>query len=107
MEALKEVLAKEHGRAKKSTETFYLHEMLAGFRLEDVPHYCKTRQMKQVKHDFYKPKPVFATFVKDTPEILAQCMNADKKLLRMEKFMDENDDATIVDKHVSNNYYVM
>ena len=51
-----------------------------------------------------KPKPVFATFVKDTPEILAQCMNADKKLLRMEKFMDENDDVTIVDKHVSNNY---
>ena len=53
--------------------------MLAGFRLDDVPHYCKTRQVKEVKHDFYKPKPVFSTFVKDTPEILAQCMNADKR----------------------------
>ena len=78
--------------------------MLAGFRLEDVPHYCKTRNMKQIHKDFYKPKPVFSTFVKDTPEILAQCLNADKRLLRMEKIMDANDDATIVDKHISNQY---
>ena len=79
IEAIQDKIAKEHGKAKRSTETFYLHEMLAGFRLDDVPHYCKTRQVKEVKHDFYKPKPVFSTFVKDTPEILAQCMNADKR----------------------------
>ena len=102
---MREKIAKEHGKAKKSTETFYLHEMLAGFRLDDVPHYCKTRQVKEVKHDFYKPKPVFSTFVKDTPEILAQCMNADKRQLKLERIMeDDNDNVAIVEKHIANHY---
>ena len=29
------------GAGKKSEETFYVHEMLAGFRVDDVPMYCK------------------------------------------------------------------
>lgn len=82
--------------------------MLAGFRLEDVPHYCKTRQVKTVEHDFYKPKPVFATFVKDTPEILAQCMNADKKQLKLDRILeDQHDEVAVVDKHIGINYQVM
>lgn len=29
------------GLGAKARETFYVHEMLAGFRTDDVPHFCK------------------------------------------------------------------
>ena len=66
--------------------------MLASFRTDDVPMYCKQRAVRQVLHDFYKPKPVFAAFVKDTPEIMASCMAHDQRLIRLEKIVDGHAD---------------
>ena len=47
------------GQGKKSQESFYVHEMLATFRTDDIPMYCKLHRVHQEQHDFYKPKPVF------------------------------------------------
>ena len=108
LEEMRAKIAKQKGLGKKADETFYVHEMLAGFRTDDVPPFCKTRSVRQVLHDFYKPKPVFKNFVKDTPEILASCMNNDARLLRIDKICEGRaDEEKIIDKQVRINYQVI
>ena len=98
-EEMRKKIAAQKGLGKKATDTFYVHEMLAGFRTDDVPPYCKSRSVRQVLHDFYKPKPVFKAFVKDTPEILASCMSHDARLLRLDKICEGRaDEEKIIDK---------
>ena len=99
MEAMRAKIAAQKGLGKKSEETFYVHEMLAGFRTDEVPPYCKSRSVRQVLHDYYKPKPVFKQFVKDTPEILAACMTNDARLLNIGKICEGRaEEEKIVDK---------
>ena len=108
MQGIRSKIAKQKGYGKKSEETFYLHEMLATFRVEEVPSYCKTRSVRQVLHDVYKPKPVFNKFIRDTPEIMTQCMNHDSKLLRIDKIVEgRQDEEKIIDKQVRINYQLI
>ena len=105
---MRKKIAEQKGLAKKSEQTFYIHEMLAGFRTDDVPAYCKTRSVRQVLHDFYKPKPVFKTFVSDTPEILAACMSHDARLLRIDRIVEgRQDEEKVIDKQIRINYQLI
>ena len=82
--------------------------MLASFRTDDVPVYCKQRSVRQVLHDFYKPKPVFSAFMKDTPEIMGQCMSYDQKHMRIEKIVDgRHDEEKVIVKQLTINYQLI
>jgi len=98
----------QKGLGKKSEATFYVHEMLASFRTDEIPVYCKQRQVTQVLHDFYKPKPVFSAFIKDTPEIMGQCMSHDQKLINVTKIVDgREEEEKVVVKQLAINYQLI
>ena len=56
---------------EKSQRTFYVHEMLASGRSEDVPMFYKRRSLHKEYHAVYTKKPVFKEFIKDTPLVLS------------------------------------
>ena len=82
--------------------------MLASFRPDDIPVFVKKRNVKKHTHDFYKPKPVFKNFVRDTPEIMAACISHDARLMRIDKICEGRvDEEKVIDKQVRINYQVI
>ena len=82
--------------------------MLAGFRTDEVPVYFKQRQVNKVQYDFYKPKPVFKNFVRDTPEIMAACMSNDSKCLNIQKICEyREEEERVIVKQIAINYQLI
>lgn len=67
--------------AKNRDQRFYVHEMLAGLRNDEVPLAFKEKNIRKVERAMYKPKPVFERWKKDDPDSIRRCFDNDFKLI--------------------------
>ena len=75
---------------KRNDQRFYVHEMLAGLRNDPIPWAYKEKHTKTVKKDMFKPKPVFAQWKQDDPEILRKSYQHDVNLIDANYLTNEN-----------------
>ena len=85
-------------------QTFYVHEMLAGLRNDDIPIAYKERHTKAVTRAMFKPKPVFANWALDDHEILRRCYDYDGKCIPFQEITYDKQDMSTLTRSISMKY---
>ena len=68
-------------QGSKKVQNFYVHEMLAGLRNEEIPIAFKSGHTKTVHRAKYKPKHIFESWKKDNEEVYKRCWEHDLKVM--------------------------
>ena len=78
-------LKSEINRKKMAKATdFYVHDLLATIRPEDVPEACKERRLVRERKEVFTHKDWFRDFKDDNVETVMQCAINDSKMIRYE-----------------------
>lgn len=65
-------------QGSKERKTFYVHDMLATFRDEEVPLHFNPRHLVRAKKEKFNERPVFEKWVEDSPDVVKAMLNHDK-----------------------------
>jgi len=77
-------------QGKKSTQNFYAHEMLATLRSDSLPVAYKERHTTTVHRKMFKPKPVFSSWISDTPDTYRRAIEYDSRFIPVLEIVDQN-----------------
>ena len=79
-------------KGNKKKKTFFVHDMLATLREENVPKYYHPRHVKKTKKNKFTERPVFDRWIADSPEIIGQMINHDKSKWSLKKMIETPQD---------------
>ena len=91
----------------KEKKTFFVHDMLATFRDENVPLHYNPRHMKRAKKEKFHERPVFEKWIDDNPEVIKAMLNHDKNRWNLKQIADSPTEYMRIQDLIVTNYSLL
>ena len=94
-------------QGNKKKKKFFVHDMLATLREEEVPLYYNPRHVKKTLVEKHNERPVFDRWITDTPEIISQMFNHDKNKWNLKNVCATAHEYSRISELVVTNYSLL